>query len=121
MSNPTEITPVLYVRKSFEVQAVQLTDENLEAVAEWCGGKIRQTKGSDTRPPCPYVKVKVYRPMNERQTMGFPGDWVFDDGKSFKVYTKNAFDKSFEEPEPPSFDTPVEAPSQEEMLLEVSG
>lgn len=118
MSTFIEINPVTYVRKSFEIQAVQLTDENLEAVAAWCEGKIRKTKGSSTREPTSFIKVSVYRPMNDRQTMGFAGDWVFNDGNGFKVYTKKAFEKSFEERDKCTATVP---PSQEEMLLEVSG
>jgi hypothetical protein len=34
-----------YVRKPFEVEAVQVTEENLEEVAQWCHGEL-QTEGS---------------------------------------------------------------------------
>lgn len=86
-----------YARKTFYVDAVRVTNENMEEVANWCAGEIRRTLGSEKRPPRPYIKVDVGRALNERQTRAYEGDWVlFYDGNGFKVYTEQAFEKSFE-------------------------
>lgn len=87
MSN---LETVEYVRRPFEVTAVQVTDNNLAEVADWCEGEVRET-AEGTK----FVKVKVYRPMNSRQTRAFIGDWVLYSGRAYKVYTVKAFEQSF--------------------------
>ena len=84
-----------FARKPFFVDAVRVTSENMERVAEWCQGDVNtiDTGQSEER----YVKVRVHRPMNDRQTQAFVGDWVLYAGTGFKVYTPKAFEKSFEE------------------------
>lgn len=98
------INPRLEVRDfdrvSFTVQAVQVTSENMDAVAKWCGGDVKTSPKPDHdtvegHVPEKFVKVRVYRPMGERQTMAFVGDWVLYAGKGYKVYTNIAFEKSF--------------------------
>lgn len=79
-----------FARKPFYVDAVRVSEANMEEVAAWCEGEILET--SDGR----YISVQVYRPINERQTQAFIGDWVLFSGNGFKVYTPKAFDKSFE-------------------------
>lgn len=83
-------------RKSFPVQAVQVTPENMKQVAKWCAGKIMQDGEKEGHLSRDYIKVRVAYPINERQTQAFLGDWVLKSGKSFKVYTNSAFEKSFE-------------------------
>lgn len=86
-----------YTRKPFNVDAAQVTEENFEQLAEWIpGAEIREQKvnGKLKR----YIKVKVKNAQNERQTKAFVGDWVLysDSGSGWKVYTKNAFERSFQ-------------------------
>lgn len=83
------IESTTYVRKPFEVEAVQVTEENIDEVREWCQG----TTMEDSRP---YIKVRVARALNERQTKAYPGDWVLYAGTGFKVYTDKAFHRTFE-------------------------
>lgn len=80
-----------FARKPFYVDAVRISEENMEEVAQWCKGEI-QVDPQEGR----HIKVRVLRPMNERQTTAFVGDWILDGGTGFKVYTAKAFDKSFE-------------------------
>lgn len=87
------VKPTIYVRKPFEVEAVGVTEENLEALADWCHSEVRTE--DDGRK---YVKVRVARAMNERQTKAFPGDWILYAGTGFKVYTDKAFERTFELP-----------------------
>ena len=82
-----------YARKAFFVDAVQVADDNMEDVANWCNGKIVNPTKEGSRP---FVKVKVKRPLNARQTHAFVGDWVLYAGTGFKVYTDEAFHKNFE-------------------------
>lgn len=88
------ITTKTYTRKPFTVDAIQVTDENMAEIAEWCSGEVQSiTKTNGTRP---YVKVNVHRATNLRKTQAFSGDWVLRSGQGFKVYTPRAFDVAFE-------------------------
>lgn len=89
-----------YLRKPFVVQAVQVTEANMEDVAMWCQGEIITAEGEQ------YIKVKVERILNERQSRAFLTDWVLFAGGGYKVYTDKAFAKSFDEDE---VDTPIPA------------
>lgn len=80
-----------FARKPFYVDAVRVSEANIEEVAAWCEGQILTDDIEG-----PYVKVRVHRPLTDRQTKAFIGDWVLFAGTGFKVYTPKAFDKSFE-------------------------
>ena len=95
-----------YVRKPFEVRALQVTEENFEEVAKWCGGSIvttRSPEGETKR----YIKVNVSRPLNERQTQAYVGDWLLEADKGLKVYADGPFVRNFALV-PPSDDRPQE-------------
>lgn len=77
------------MRKPFEVDAVKVTEENLEELALWCGGDIRESDGLR------YIKVNVSFPQSERQTRAFPGDWLLKSGNQFKVFMDKAFFAQF--------------------------
>lgn len=85
------IEPIKYVRKPFEVEAVEVTEETMDEVSAWCRGNIK-TDAHER----PYIKVRVARALNERQTKAYVGDWVLYAGTGYKVYTQKAFNKSFE-------------------------
>lgn len=98
MTLPTEF----YSRKSFIVEAIQVTEENLQEVATWCGGEVQTTsrpqKGSDEKESADFIKVKVAnRARNDRQTRAYPGDWLLLSEVGFKVYTDRAFKNTFED------------------------
>ena len=88
------ISPKTYSRKPFRVNAVQVTKDNLDEVAEWCKGTVEDREVKDGKGV--HVKVNVHRPMNERQTKAFVGDWVLESTLGLKVYTQRAFESSFE-------------------------
>lgn len=80
---------VQYTRKPFNVDAVQVTAENIAEVTGWCKGAIEHD-GS-----VPFIKVQVARVIDERQTKAFVGDWVLYAWTGYKVYTDKAFKKTF--------------------------
>lgn len=86
----SELKTHKFARKPFYVDAARVNEANMELVAEWCDGEIKTEDGRK------YIEVKVYRPMTDRQTMAFVGDWVLSAGSGFKVYNSGAFDKAFE-------------------------
>lgn len=79
-----------YSRKPFNVEAVQVTAENMAQVAEWCSGEVITDDTSK------YVKVSVNKPLNDRLTKAFIGDWVSKAWFGYKVYTNRAFTREFE-------------------------
>lgn len=101
-----------YARKPFQVDAVQVTAENINEVAEWCQGEVLTSQPQERDTAEPYIKVRVHRALNERQTKAFVGDWVLYAGLGYKVYTDKAFGKSFK----PLEGTERDAATQAEKL-----
>lgn len=99
--DPIMVNTVKYVRKPFEVQAVQVTEENFEDIAAWCGGTIVTTRapkeidGLGATEEKRYIKVNVSRPLNERQTQAYVGDWLLEAEKGLKVYADGPFTRNF--------------------------
>lgn len=93
-----------FVRKPFPVDAVRVTLENIDEVAAWCGGEVRLGAGRPGRKVEieTYIKVPADRPLNEKQTQAYIGDWVLKaETGGFKVYTNRAMDNSFQKDELP--------------------
>lgn len=87
-----------YARKPFTVKAVRVTEDNIGTVADWCGGEVHSSRfakdGKLTNRS--FIKVPVQRPMNEKQTQAYIGDWVLQHAdKSWKVYIDKAFTAIF--------------------------
>lgn len=86
-----------YTRIPFPVKVVRVTEQNMSEVARWCSGEVHVVERHGTRTISQkYVKVDVFRPMNDRQTMAFVGDYVLKSQDSFKVYNETAFRASFQ-------------------------
>ena len=85
-----------FARRPFFIDAVQVTAENMHDVAKWCDGEVRTTVRTPDGPDESYVKVRVHRPLNDRQTQAFISDWLLYAGSGYKVYTIKAFTKNFE-------------------------
>jgi hypothetical protein len=85
---------VKYMRNPFVVEAIQVTEENIKEVAVWCQGEVITLARRDGEAPC--IKVRVHRPLNDRQTRAFVGDWILHAGSGFKVYTDKAFKDCFQ-------------------------
>ena len=81
-----------YVRKPFYVDAVQVTKENMEEVAKWCGGDIQHDLNG-----IGFIKALQHRSKTIPKTRAFVGDWVLSSKIGFRVYTNGAFEKSFED------------------------
>lgn len=102
------VEPSPYRRKTFSVEAVQVTEDNLDAVANWTKGKVLANEATEGAPAKFFVKVPVKRPLSERQSRAYIGDWVLKARSGFKVYTQRAFEGCFEpvkeypSPMPPS-------------------
>jgi hypothetical protein len=111
------IKPEKFARKPFVVDAFQVTEENAEAVAKWCLGEVRKTRQGDNGEFVLYVKVRVLRPLNERQTKAYIGDWVLHSGAGFKVYTGKAFESTFERAHDDEYDKVFTNPADKDLTL----
>lgn len=80
-----------FQRKPFPVEGVRVTKENMQEVAAWCSGEIK-TSGKKTK----YIFISTHRPMTDRQTQAYVGDWILYAERGFKIYTQNAFARNFE-------------------------
>lgn len=88
-----------FARVPFMVEAVQVTPDNMEEIANWTMGEIRTRRPIKERGETEdvfYVKVDVLRPSSERQTRAYNGDWVLlHENGSWKVFSEQAFAKCF--------------------------
>jgi len=91
------ISPETYLRKPFEVRAVQVTVENIVDIAHWCKGELVNGEKNNKTVTC--IQVKVSNPISDKQTRAFVGDWVLRTKSGWKVYTNKAFRTCFERPE----------------------
>lgn len=92
-----------FQRKPFQVEALQVTDENFEAVAAWCGGSIVTVQDTTPQPldvsasaSKRFIQVNVARPLSRRQTEAYVGDWILYASKGYKVYADRPFRKNFD-------------------------
>lgn len=89
------VTTQKYVRKPFMIDAVQVTKENMDELAEWCKGTVYALPPVSGRIR-KFIDVPVQKATHERQKRAFCGDWLLFSGKAFKVYTEKAFTTCFE-------------------------
>lgn len=89
----SKLAVVKYARKPFYIDAVQVTEDNISDVAKWASADVRTDNDTAAKK---YIKVRVLRPLKERQTKAYVGDWVLYAGTGFKVYTTTAFASNFE-------------------------
>jgi uncharacterized protein involved in type VI secretion and phage assembly len=93
--------PSAYQRKPFRVQAIQVTDDNLTELAEWCGGEVRlEEDGFDAFKS--YVDVPIAKPAGRyrlQRVRAYVGDWLvrLTEDNVFKIYKTRSFLEIFEE------------------------
>lgn len=107
-----------YVRKPLYVDAVQVTEENFDELVSWCNGTVEDEEGTDKQ----FIRIWVHNPMGPRQTKAFVGDWILRHMKGFKIYTRKAFEASFDAvqaEEPVSNAGPIEPATPEIVKEEV--
>ncbi|QPX71409.1 hypothetical protein SscP1EGY_11 [Streptomyces phage SscP1EGY] len=96
----------MYRRKTFTVQAIQVTEDNVRGLSEWCGGEVilywpdvvRQSNEYEPGRMC--IEVAIGQ-VNGRvkKARAFPGDWItrLQDTNRFHVYKNKTFLEAFEE------------------------
>jgi len=79
-----------YTHVPLYVEAVQVTADNMAKVAEWVGGTIQMDSENQQ-----YIKIATIRPLRDRQTQAYVGDWALKTDVGLKVYTNKAFGRGF--------------------------
>lgn len=72
-----------FVRKPFDVQAVQITNDNMQEVSDWIGGRVVTPDIGR-----PFIQFKAGR--------GFENDWATSYSGQFRLYTRAAFARNFD-------------------------
>jgi hypothetical protein len=87
------ISPKPYSRKPFEVTAEQVTDTNLQDIAEWINGTVKILE----RGNAPFIEVAIQGPHQpDRVGMAFVGDWVLRRGTTNRVCSDQAFRANYD-------------------------
>jgi hypothetical protein len=87
----------IYTRRSFEVEARQISFENIEEVAEWCGGKVekRSMRMMGTSVMLPVISLKGTGVEHGNYYIGHLNCWIVKMGKSARIYKPEQFEKTF--------------------------
>lgn len=86
------VQPKRFVRKPFEVEALQVTDRNFSDMVEWCEGEAKLDENHRR-----FIEVPVRKPINKRQTTAYVGDFIVLQRKEFKVFKNSSFRSTFDE------------------------
>lgn len=86
------------IRKPFPVKVIQVTLQNIEAVAEWCNGTIEQrpTRMLGTTTDLPVIKIQGQGDHRNKQFEAALGCWVVGLNGSFRSYKPLQFDAAFD-------------------------
>lgn len=91
----SEVFIDVWVQKSKNYQAAQITEENIQAVAKWCGGRIFGVQDLEG-PMRSYIKVPVMDGTRIRAVKAWVGDWVvWSEEEEFQHYHRTAFPEDF--------------------------
>lgn len=101
-----------FVRKPFIVEAIEITNENIEAVAEFVG--TVRTKENGT------FYIQVDRKLVPNVFRVYPGFWMTRMGGNIRCYSKRAFLDQFVK-STPEIDNWVEFMNQEEAVTSTAG
>lgn len=85
-------------RKPFPVKVVQVTLQNIEEVAAWCGGTIEQrpTKMMGTTTDLPVILISGQGESRNKVFEAALGCWIVELNQSFRSYKPLQFDATFD-------------------------
>jgi hypothetical protein len=92
------IVTATFERRTFKVQAIRVTAENIMELTGWCGGEL--IDGHLPATNAMYIRVPVSNITGRRQTAeARVGDWItrLTDANNFRVYKNKSFLQAFQE------------------------
>ena len=76
--------------QAYPIEAVQINDDNIDAIAAWCAGEVVEKDGKKR------IRMTARRGSMDRVTHVRPGLWVIRETNGiFRVFTNKSFDKIF--------------------------
>lgn len=84
-----------FVRRPFQVQAVEITDENMAEIAEMIGGKIKDFESESGETGGRYIQLN--RQIIPNVGKALIGWWVTVLGDNFRCYAPKVFADQFNE------------------------
>lgn len=81
----------VWSRNSFDVEAVRITEENIQKVAEWCDGNIYGFRDYDLKPLRMYVQFGSADGERVFVAKAYIGDWIILVDDVFKRFTDKKF------------------------------
>lgn len=78
------------------VEAIQLTADNIEQVAEWCNGEIIEVSFVDGEQPAIRLKTNCPPVSGPKMETANLTNWVTQDEDGFQVYDSGTFDITFQ-------------------------
>lgn len=86
------IVTTTWERKTFRVQAIRVTAENIHELAGWCGGEVKNALTENSA----YIIVPARARSTSRARIG---DWItrLTDSNNFRVYQAKSFLEAFRE------------------------
>lgn len=96
--SPKESTTIktrTYMYTPHYVEAVQVTEENLEGIAKWLGFDIRiSTAGGEEQQ---FIAIPESARTRTKRGRAFVGDWIIKEGSRIKALTDHAFEHQITE------------------------
>lgn len=100
-----------FIRKVRPVEAVKVTEDNLSAVAGWCGGLVVPA-GTIGNSKETYIHVPVRNPRSEKDSQALIGMWIVkEDFRNCRVVTNKQFRNSYDQLEKAKATTPAPKPT----------
>lgn len=78
-----------FVRKPFEVEAVEITEDNIEEIAPLVGDLMKKDDGSH------FIQVNKKKVPNMFRV--YPGDWLTKMDNNIRCYARRVFTEQFVE------------------------
>jgi hypothetical protein len=87
-----------YLRKPFTVSAVEVTLDNIQAVAQWCNGTVEMvpTRLLGTKTDLPAIKIKGNGDFRDKTFTASLGCFIAEMNGSFRVYTPQNMGNMFD-------------------------
>jgi hypothetical protein len=94
---PVELLPCvqIWTKKSFDVQAAQVTEQDMETIAEWCGGRIyiQHNEGEERQF---YIQFTGIQHKEKKEIKAFVGDWITFVRDEFRLFHDTQFKRAYD-------------------------
>lgn len=109
-----------FIRKVRPVEAVKVTEDNLSAVAGWCGGLVVPA-GTIGNSKETYIHVPVRNPRRDSDSQAFVGMWIVkEDFRNCRVVTNKQFRNSYDHLDKPKAPAPKPSVMPKKKVVEVN-